>query len=306
MGLYTTREGVAVLHKANESGLWQAWRAEDGVCIIQALDVHRKPWGNFFSLGADDFFYALNSLPAENAAAVQRHFLRADSPYLLEAWFDQTQADQARGEGVVLGLLPEEAKILSFAEVFGGAPAKADPDRTGGEPEELQSADAPEGGLTAVADPDFPLLPLAGQDPFSPEESLSPDEQIVRREALMRVRFADLLVKIDDSAQTPVDADLQKLLQEEADFSWQQKYMFTEFGVALRRKGKKHLALLAHLRAHDLAPEDGHILFNLARSEYELGHISTAREYLARVLAVLPDFAPALNFLVFLNGQEHS
>jgi tetratricopeptide (TPR) repeat protein len=143
-------------------------------------------------------------------------------------------------------------------------------------------------------------------DPVAPEEFASAEERIARQEFLMRVRFADLLAQVDGPAQSSVEEDLRALLQEEADFSWQQKYMFAEFGMALRRKGKKQLALMAHLRALSLAPEDGHILFNLARSEYEIGHIHKAKDYLAQVLAVLPNFAPALNFLAFLDDREHS
>ncbi|MDR2076247.1 MAG: tetratricopeptide repeat protein [Desulfovibrio sp.] len=308
LGLYTTRPdaGPAVLHRANESGLWQAWRAEDGSYVIQALDVRKKPWGNFFSLAADDFFYALTVLPAEDTAAGRGYFLRSDSPHLLDVWFDQAQAAQTQGEQQVgeLGLLPEEAEILSFAEIFGGVSPSGGSGRKAGDPEDLQPVPEAPRDLIPIAEPDFPPNGPAALDPLSPEEPISPEERIARLEARMRVRFAELLVQVDDPTQTAVDADLQKLLQEEADFSWQQKYMFAEFGMALRRKGKKQLAFMAHLRAFELAPEDAHILFNLARSEYELGHISRAKEYLAQSLAVLPNFAPALNFLSFLNGQE--
>jgi tetratricopeptide (TPR) repeat protein len=300
MGLYAARDGVAVLRGANESGLWQAWRAEDGTRVIQALDVRRKPWGNFFSLSADDFFHALNALPAGNADAVQRYFLRADSPHLLEAWFDQALA--AHGDETALGLLPEEAEVLPFAEVFGVAPSAGWPGPQAGVSEGLPAGSE----RISVADPDFPPAACTEVDPSPPEASLSAAERIVQLERLMRVRFADLLVQLDDPGQASTEEDLQRLLQEEADFSWQQKYMFTEFGVALRRKGKKRLALMAHLRAYALAQEDGHILFNLARGEYELGRIAEARSYLARVLTVLPNFAPALNFLAFLEDREHS
>ncbi|MDR1359782.1 MAG: hypothetical protein LBJ82_02275, partial [Deltaproteobacteria bacterium] len=191
-----------------------------------------------------------------------------------------------------------------FAEVFGVEPATvwAGP-QTGGV-EGFAAAAGPGGDPLSVAGPDFPPDPLVLADPPAPETAVSSAERLAQLERLMRVRFADLLVQLDDAAGSSAEADLRELLQEEADFSWQQKYMFTEFGMALRRKGKKQLALLAHLRAYSLAPEDGHVLFNLARGEYELGRMAEARRYLARVLTVLPNFAPALNFLAFLEGRE--
>ena len=120
----------------------------------------------------------------------------------------------------------------------------------------------------------------------------------------MRVEFAALLEHLDESPYPAIEKEVQTLLARGTGFTWKQKFMFSEFGMALRRKGKARLALVAHERALGLAPGDGHILFNLARSEYELGDIPAARIYLEQALTVLPDFAPAKSFLVFLDGQQ--
>ena len=130
------------------------------------------------------------------------------------------------------------------------------------------------------------------------------EERAAILENSMREEFAMLLDQLDDSPYPAMEKEVEKLLSRGSSFTWKQKFMFSEFGMALRRKNKAYLALMAHERALGLAPGDGHILFNLARSEYELGDISAAKRYLEQALSVLPDFAPARNFLTFLEGQK--
>lgn len=101
-----------------------------------------------------------------------------------------------------------------------------------------------------------------------------------------------------------LEEELEKLLLREAPFSQKQKYMYSEFGLALRRIGKHQLALLAHQRALLLSPDDENILFNIARAEYELGMVEEAKASLRTALKKSPGFAPASKFLEFLTGQK--
>ena len=78
--------------------------------------------------------------------------------------------------------------------------------------------------------------------------------------------------------------------------------MFTEFGFALRRRRLYKLALASHIRALGFSPKDEHVLFNVARSEYELGKVEEARVYLVKALDAAPDFDAAKRFLAFLDG----
>jgi tetratricopeptide (TPR) repeat protein len=130
------------------------------------------------------------------------------------------------------------------------------------------------------------------------------EERAAILENSMREEFAMLMGQLDESPYPAVEKDVEKLLLRGNGFTWKQKFMFSEFGMALRRKGKARLSLMAHERALGLAPGDGHILFNLARSEYELGDIRAAKTYLQQALSVLPDFAPARSFLAFLEGHQ--
>jgi tetratricopeptide (TPR) repeat protein len=304
LGFYATRDdsGLTAFHKIGESGLWQVWRAQGDIYILQALDAHRRPQGGFFSVSADDFFYALIALPKENIVIAPRHFIRSDSPHLLEAWLDQMQAAQEGAERpeAALGILPEEAKIFPLVENTGPWRPAAGSGGKDTPRQRLFSVDAPpetSAGASGAAQAAF-SCPALSQD--LPEQ----EKRIASREALLRDQFAILLARLDTPERATAEAELARLLGEEEQFTWKQKYMFAELGMALRRKGQTRLARKAHLRALSLAPEDGHILFNLARSEYEMGNIAEAKAYLSRVLTSLPGFDPALKFLAFLDGRE--
>ena len=119
----------------------------------------------------------------------------------------------------------------------------------------------------------------------------------------MRVKFAALLQAIDENTNPQQDEEMARLLTLGSNFGWRQKFMFTEFGLALRRKQKFTLALDSHLRALELAPNDEHILFNVARAEYELRNTDKAQHYLDKALSVAPDFTIAKNFKSFLSGR---
>lgn len=128
------------------------------------------------------------------------------------------------------------------------------------------------------------------------------DARAQRLEQQMREEFALLLERFDKEASPELERDLSRLILRGAGFSWKQKFMFTEFGFALRRRRLSKLALASHIRALSFSPKDEHVLFNVARSEYELGKMEEARVYLVKALDAAPDFDAAKRFLAFLDG----
>ena len=128
------------------------------------------------------------------------------------------------------------------------------------------------------------------------------DARAQRLEQQMREEFALLLERFDKEPGPDVERDLSRLILRGAGFSWKQKFMFTEFGFALRRRRLCKLALGCHIRALSFSPKDEHVLFNVARSEYELGKMEEARVYLVKALDAAPDFDAAKRFLAFLDG----
>ncbi len=82
------------------------------------------------------------------------------------------------------------------------------------------------------------------------------------------------------------------------------KHMFSEFGVALRKKRIYALALQHHTKALELSPNDENVWFNLARVYYSLGNLEKAMEYLRRVLAANPGMKEGLIFMEFLQRKK--
>jgi len=80
--------------------------------------------------------------------------------------------------------------------------------------------------------------------------------------------------------------------------------LYTEFGLDLRREKHYEMALQCHLQALEVSPENERVLFNIARTQFELGQKDSAREYLMRALEADPEFALAQNFLYFLDGGQ--
>ncbi len=128
------------------------------------------------------------------------------------------------------------------------------------------------------------------------------DARAQRLEQRMRGEFETLMERVDSGGGAGLERELSRLILQGAGFSWKQKFMFTEFGFALRRKRLYKLALTCHMRALALAPADEHVLFNVARAEYELGKAEAARIYLLKALEAAPAFGAARRFLAFLDG----
>ncbi len=143
---------------------------------------------------------------------------------------------------------------------------------------------------------------LAPRHGIGPLERAAHKERNLRLEGAMRAQFEALSDQLDESPYPAVESEIALLLQRGAGFSAEQRFMFSEFGLTLRRKRKYDLALLAHSRALQLAPDDANILFNVARAKYELGAVDEAKAYLRKTLNKSPDCTSARVFLDFLNG----
>lgn len=122
-------------------------------------------------------------------------------------------------------------------------------------------------------------------------------------EERMRSDFDRHMAAMSKDPDADLDAAVHNLLSMAAPFTAEQKFMFTDFGRILRRKGKTELALTAHLRALQYAPSDEHVLFNVARAYYEAGNIKNALSSLEKALNIAPDFREAAHFLHFLRGS---
>ena len=281
-------------------------------------------------------FLVLNEMPRSDASKARR--LRSDAPDLLGVWYQEAMAAGIVSEGRSAPasesgeyddyddfLPPEISRELTHAPVSDDEPVLTPvwhPDEFF--LDDVSDPAAPASPTKAVMpdlrhNPDGVALPpsIVFAEPVSPPSSPAaaearaadeepgsgdPEGRAARVERYLRTEFDALVAGFDHEHDADLDERVSGLLGKGTALTWKQKFMFTEFGLTLRRKRKPRLALKAHLRALELAPRDEHILFNVARTEFELGNTEAAKEYLARALESAPKFSMARNFLNFLLG----
>ena len=301
VGTYSVKEnsGLPELWAKNFSSCCYAWRQENGNAIVLPLNRDGSPHSNCYLVNDEDFasFFqphdatmasdGLASIAAPNTF-VPKPPLRSDAPDLISMWHEQSLSSPAPVAPQALQENDDSPNSVTVSSLSHG-----------------------EALFTPVWHPDDDEPPKTSETPSAPEVQMlteeaqeDPESRSVRLEQHMRAKFEALLQTMDDQNPDPkLDEEMARLLILGTDFSWKQKFMFTEFGLALRRKSKLTLALASHLRALKLAPNDEHILFNVARAEYELRNPEKARYYLEKALLVAPDFIVAKNFQSFLLGR---
>ena len=88
----------------------------------------------------------------------------------------------------------------------------------------------------------------------------------------------------------------QKLSQIEAIFEDENKHLFNEFGIELRKANMIDEAMANYLKAVTISPEDEHLCFNVARIHYDKQEWDSALEWLHKALAINSHFRDAQNF----------
>lgn len=331
IGVYSSKEidCFSELRATGFSGVWYAWRKADGTCMALPVAHNNTPHGTCYILDTRDFEslfqpYVSATTPGD---FVLRPPVRSDAPDLLDMWYEQSPGNpssaqtsrafrQGKNPHRFSGNDPSVASIADDEAMF--TPVWH-PDEMFLEPENKTAPNA-----AHIPEPPAAEAPASVHAPvqegwrskaggFAPppvvqacdekEGSEDPETRSFRLEQHMRGKFDMLLQQMDATAGSEAEEEISRLLTLGATFGWKQKYMFTEFGLALRRKQRYKLALSSHLRALGLAPNDEHILFNVARAEYELGNLDNARQYLEKALSVAPDFVIAKNFQSFLLGR---
>ncbi|MDL2307464.1 tetratricopeptide repeat protein [Desulfovibrio sp. OttesenSCG-928-C06] len=131
------------------------------------------------------------------------------------------------------------------------------------------------------------------------------EEEIARVEQGFRTEFSLALIRLKSKRGDALQS-LEQLARSDGPFAREHKFMFSDCGTALRKRNLYVLAQQFHERARELAPDDEHVLFNLARVLYECGKTDKAKEYLAMSVDMAPDFQAGKDFLAFLNGRNRS
>lgn len=130
-----------------------------------------------------------------------------------------------------------------------------------------------------------------------------PRAEIERIEEDFRTEFSLALIRLKGKRDEGIAA-LEKMARQPGPFALEHKFMFTDCGLALRKRNFYSLANKFHERARKLSPDDEHVLFNQARVMYESGRIDKARAFLQLALDMVPGFGAAKDFLAFIEGPN--
>lgn len=98
-------------------------------------------------------------------------------------------------------------------------------------------------------------------------------------------------------------AAMRRILSNDAIFQEQERHLFNEFGISLRKEKHFAEAITFYAKALEHNSADEHLHFNIARALAESGNPDTARSHLETALALRPGFEPAQRFLAYL-GQN--
>jgi tetratricopeptide (TPR) repeat protein len=93
----------------------------------------------------------------------------------------------------------------------------------------------------------------------------------------------------------------RKISQIDALFEEENKHLFNEFGIELRKADMAEEALANYLKAITISPQDEHLYFNVTRLYFEKKDWNTALEWLKKAFEINPEFkeAKSLETLIF-------
>ena len=292
---------LAALPMAETTALWQAWEMPSGVFMLQGLSSERHPTGPLIPLEPTVF----ESLFV-GVAGLSNQTNNAHAPDLILQWYMQTLVASGLPLPCVAGKTDQYlAKPLSAAEeVFLQAERKETAPSPVAQASPLNNLPPVTGLLTPD---DAPTNSAHQAPPVTPadqtDEAADGTTHFAKLEESLLQQFEAIQKDLKTKNQIDIVSQLMRLLKSPSFNHPEMQFLFTEFGLALRRDKQYELALLCHMRAHDVAPDDERVLFNIARTEYELGNVDKSREYLHKALELAPRFAVARHFLSFLDGE---
>jgi tetratricopeptide (TPR) repeat protein len=95
----------------------------------------------------------------------------------------------------------------------------------------------------------------------------------------------------------------RKLCEIDAIFEEENKHIFNEFGMQLRRAKMTDEALAHYLKALEISSRDEHLYFNVARLYYDTGEFETALQWIEKSLKINPQFREAGQFDTLIRKE---
>jgi tetratricopeptide (TPR) repeat protein len=123
-------------------------------------------------------------------------------------------------------------------------------------------------------------------------------------ESHIRSTFGLGLTYLDMGEKNRANIVFRRLIKLDSAFEEEHKHLFNDFAIKLRKNGMHRQALRYYGRAKRLASNDEHLLFNIARTLFELGKHTAPISFLQKALSLEPNFAEAKKLLTHIKHKE--
>lgn len=151
------------------------------------------------------------------------------------------------------------------------------------------------------------LLPLLGSSPAptSSPMSLEAMRKAKMTESRLRETFRQTLLRLrrPRERQAALSA-LEQLAGSTEDICTMHKHMFRDFGVRLRQSSQPALALLFSRKVVELAPDDDHAHFNLARILCLLGQFDEAAAHIRAAMTMGGEEPTYFRMLIHIRKEK--
>jgi len=106
----------------------------------------------------------------------------------------------------------------------------------------------------------------------------------------------------EQSRYGKLNTALKRILNKDQVFKEEQRHLFNDFGINLRKSKMFEEAIVYYGKAIDLNPGDEHLHFNIARAYYERQNETECLEHLRKALKINPSFREAKLFLDYCQA----
>lgn len=127
--------------------------------------------------------------------------------------------------------------------------------------------------------------------PFTAEHEFQNALKMDDRNA--RANFGLGLTLLDQGEVERADEVFQHLVTLDETFKPENKHLFNEFGIQMRKNGMYAQALKYYDRAYVLSHDDENLLYNMARTHYEKGEFEPGLKIVEKALGLRKDFPEA-------------
>ncbi len=119
----------------------------------------------------------------------------------------------------------------------------------------------------------------------------------------VKATFGLGLTYLERQEKDNADIVFRKIMRIEAAFTPEHKHLFNDFGIQMRKLAMYDEAMRYYGRAYRLCRTDEHLLYNMARTQYEKGRLKSARMMLSKALRLNPGFPEGKVFMAFLESR---